>query len=404
MTVTEHQNHPPRTGPRASETARLDDLARSRLLDTPPEERFDRITRLAQALFGVSAASISLIDEKRQFLKSFVGPLSRESERRDTFCTETIKSSDALVVENAVTDDRFRHSPLVTGDPHIKFYAGRPLTGPGGTHVGTFCIIDQSPRTFSEEQHKVLEDLTAIIQREMNLSWDIDYGARMQRALRPADPPAPAGYALGTCFYPAHGLSGDFYDLGTTPEGLFRLTVGDAMGKGVGPGLVAGAVHTAFAATGWQDGPAATLHAAAAGVEEKLGRAGSYATAFHAVVDPQTGEGRYADAGQGLSHILRADGTLERLATTGPPLGLMPGQSWGTGSFRLGPGDGLLVATDGLLDLHGGDLDRLAGVLGGRASGTSPDAAVKGWCDRRGKTGILDDITAVLLQRYSPAA
>ena len=388
----------------ASERDRLEDLSRTRLLDTPPEERFDRITRLAQALFGVSAASIALIDEKRQFLKSFVGPLSRESERRHTFCTETIKSADTLVVENAITDERFRNSPLVTGNPHIKFYAGRPLRGPGGTHVGTFCIIDQSPRTFSDDERKVLADLTAIIQREMNLSWDIDNGARMQRALRPADPPAPAGYELGTCFYPAFGVSGDFYDLGTTTDGNFRLTVGDAMGKGVGPGLVAGTVHSAFAATGWPEGPAATLRSASDSVEEKLARAGSYATVFHAVINPATGQGHYADAGQGLSHILRADGTLERLPTTGPPMGLMPGQDWATLPLSLEPGDGLLIATDGLLDLHGSDLDQLAAVIAAREPGTSPDAAVKTWCDRRGKTGVLDDITAVLLQRNASGA
>jgi sigma-B regulation protein RsbU (phosphoserine phosphatase) len=235
MTSTGSQSQIPLRGPEAPERARLEDVARTRLLDTPPEERFDRITRLAQRLFGVSAASISLIAENRQYLKSFVGPLSRENERRDTFCTETIKASDSMIVENALADERFRHSPLVTGNPHIKFYAGHPLTGPGGTHVGTFCITDQAPRSFSADQQAILEDLTEIIQREMNLSWDIGDGARVQRALLPATPPAPAGYSLGTCFYPAFGLSGDFYELGTTASGLFRITVGDAMGKGIRP-------------------------------------------------------------------------------------------------------------------------------------------------------------------------
>lgn len=371
----------------------------TRLLDTPSEERFDRITRLAQALFGVSAASISLIDENRQYLKSFVGPLSRESERRDTFCTETIKAPGTLIVENAVTDERFRRSPLVTGNPHIKFYAGRPLTGPGGTHVGTFCIIDQSPRTFSAEQEKVLEDLTAIIQREMNLSWDIDNGARMQRALLPPAPPAPDGYTLGTCFYPAFGLSGDFYELGTTNSGQFRITVGDAMGKGIGPGLVAGTVRSAFAHTRWEDAPSRIFETVAAGLDPTLARLGSYATVVHAEIDPSTGVGRYADAGQGLTHIIRADGAIERLSPTGPPLGLMAGQGWDTHSFELGPGDAILIPTDGLLDLHGGDLDRLATAIRESSPRDHPDAAVRKLCDRRGKSVILDDITAVMLQR-----
>lgn len=399
MTSTGHQTQTHLRGSDAPERARLDELYRTRLLDTPSEERFDRITRLAQGLFGVSAASIALIDENRQYLKSFVGPLSRESERRHTFCTETIKSSETLIVENALADERFNQSPLVTGNPHIQFYAGHPLTGPGGTHVGTFCIIDQAPRTFNLEQQKVLEDLTAIIQREMNLSWDIDNGARVQRALLPVASLPPAGYTIGTCFYPAFGLSGDFYDFGATPSGHFRMTVGDAMGKGIGPGLVAGTVHSAFVNTGWAAGPSGTIEGVAAHVDETLARVGSYASVFHAVIDPATGAGHYADAGQGLSHILRADNTIERLLPTGPPLGLMPGQGWDTVPFHLAPGDAILIPTDGLLDLHGGDLGRLTAALGERNPNDLPDTAVKKLCDRRGKRVILDDITAVLLQR-----
>lgn len=399
MTSTEHPSPSSLRGPNAPEWARLEDLSRTRLLDTPSEERFDRITRLAQSLFGVSAASVSLIAENRQYLKSFVGPLSRESDRGDAFCAETLKSSETLIVENALTDDRFRDNPLVTGDPHIQFYAGHPLTGPGGTHVGTFCIIDQSPRSFNAEQRKILEDLTQIIQREMNLSWDIDQGARTQRALLPVTPPSPAGYSLGVCFYPAFGLSGDFYDLGTTGAGHFRMTVGDAMGKGVGPGLVAGAARSAFADAGWDADPSRLLRDAADRLDGTLARAGSFASVFHAVIDPATGTGLYADAGQGLTHILRADSTVERLPPTGPPLGLVPGATWTQRPFALSPGDAVLIPTDGLLDLHGGDLGLLATAMTDCRTQDDADTAVKKLCDRRGKSVVLDDITAVLFQR-----
>ncbi|MCB5290748.1 PP2C family protein-serine/threonine phosphatase [Arthrobacter sp. SO3] len=399
MTSTEHQSPSNLRGPDAPEWARLEDLSRTRLLDTPSEERFDRITRLAQNLFGVSAASVSLIAENRQYLKSFVGTLSRDSDRRDAFCAETIKSAETMIVENARTDERFRDSPLVTGNPHIMFYAGRPLTGPGGTHVGTFCIVDQSPRSFDAEQQKILEDLTQIIQREMNLSWDIDYGARTQRAMLPLTPPAPAGYSLATCFYPAFGLSGDFYDLGTTGSGHFRITVGDAMGKGVGPGLVAGAAHSAFVNTGWDADPASILRYVSDRLDETLTRAGSYATVFHAEIDPATGSGLYSDAGQGLTHILRADNTMERLPPTGPPLGLVPGGTWDQRPFTLSPGEAILIPTDGLLDLHGGDLSRLAAAMPDCRTADDPDTTLKKLCDRRGKVVVLDDITAVLFRR-----
>lgn len=403
MTTTGNESRSHLQGPRAPEWKRLEDVTRTGLLDTPPEERFDRITRLAQSLFGVSSASISLITENRQYLKSFVGPLAREADRENAFCAETIKAPDTMVVENALTDERFRESPFVTGRPHIKFYAGHPLTGPGGTHVGTFCIADQAPRQFTAEQQKILEDLTAIIQREMNLSWDIDTGARVQRALQPAVPSAPAGYSLGTCFYPASGVSGDFYEFGTTAAGQFRVTVGDAMGKGVGPGLVAGTVRAAFTHCDWEAEPARILGSVGAALEETLARVGSFATVFHAVVDSETGAGRYADAGQALSHILRADRTLERLSPTGPPLGLVPGQSWDTGTFTLHPGDAILIPTDGLLDLHGGDLGPLGAAICHLQDSDDAESAVRKLCDRRGKRVILDDITAVLLRRHAPS-
>jgi sigma-B regulation protein RsbU (phosphoserine phosphatase) len=399
MTGTENPSPGSLRGPSAPEWVRLDDLSRTRLLDTPSEERFDRITRLAQQLFGVSAASVSLIAENRQYLKSFVGRLSRESDRRDAFCAETIKSAETLIVENARTDERFRHNPLVTGDPHIQFYAGHPLTGPGGTNVGTFCIVDQAPRSFGADQQQILEDLTQIIQREMNLSWDIDQGARTQRALLPITPAAPAGYSLGICFYPAFGLSGDFYDLGTTAAGHFRITVGDAMGKGVGPGLVAGAARSAFADAGWDEDPSRLLRDVSDRLDGTLARAGSFASVFHAVIDPRTGTGLYSDAGQGLTHILRAGGTMERLPSTGSPLGLVPGAAWDQRPFALFPGDAVVVPTDGLLDLHGGDLQQLAKAMAGCRTQEDADTAIKALCDRRGKSVVLDDITAVLFRR-----
>ena len=129
MTSTEHPSPSSLRGPNAPEWARLEDLSRTRLLDTPSEERFDRITRLAQSLFGVSAASVSLIAENRQYLKSFVGPLSRESDRGDAFCAETLKSSETLIVENALTDERFRHNPLVTGTPTSSSTRATPSPG-----------------------------------------------------------------------------------------------------------------------------------------------------------------------------------------------------------------------------------------------------------------------------------
>lgn len=137
------------------------------ILDTPPEERFDRVTRMARRLFGVPIALISLVDENRQWFKSCFGLDVSETERRISFCAHAILLDGALVIEDALQDERFADNPLVTGEPHIRFYAGQPLRTMSGKAVGTLCIIDREPRTFGEEDVAMLSDLAAMVEREI---------------------------------------------------------------------------------------------------------------------------------------------------------------------------------------------------------------------------------------------
>ena len=103
----------------ATRQAALDSL---KILDTAPEERFDRITRLAQQLFGVETAAISLIDHDRQWFKSKIGLEAEETLRSVAFCDVTIRESKNFTVPDATQDSRFSNNPLVTGDPNIRFY------------------------------------------------------------------------------------------------------------------------------------------------------------------------------------------------------------------------------------------------------------------------------------------
>jgi GAF domain-containing protein len=128
-----------------AEAERLDSLARTQLLDSPAEERFDRITRRAQRLLKVSSAVIAFIADGRQFLKSVLGPVGQNMPRNITFCDDTIRGTQPLIANDALADEKYRTSPLVTDEPHIRFYPGYPLQGPGGWNIGTFCIIDQEP-------------------------------------------------------------------------------------------------------------------------------------------------------------------------------------------------------------------------------------------------------------------
>ncbi|HEX5360953.1 MAG TPA: sensor domain-containing diguanylate cyclase [Fluviicoccus sp.] len=149
------------------EAFRLRTLTSLSILDTPPEERFDRLTRLAQRLFDVPIALVSLIDSNRQWFKSCQGLDVRETPRDVSFCAHAILGNDLLVVPDAAADARFADNPLVTGEPFIRFYAGCPLKAPNGSLLGTLCVIDRQAREFSHDDRAALRDLAAIVEQEL---------------------------------------------------------------------------------------------------------------------------------------------------------------------------------------------------------------------------------------------
>ena len=151
----------------SDEAERLAALQGLCILDSPPEERFDRYTRLARRLFGVPIALVSLVDADRQWFKSRQGLGATETGRDISFCGHAILGSDAFVIENTLEDERFEDNPLVTSDPNIRFYAGYPLPGPGGHRLGTLCIIDREPRDFGPEDQEALADIGAMVASEL---------------------------------------------------------------------------------------------------------------------------------------------------------------------------------------------------------------------------------------------
>ena len=151
----------------ADETGRLAALRALQILDTEPEERFDRITRLAERLFGTSIATVSLIDSDRQWFKSAQGTTGDEDPRDVSFCAHAILEPGTMVVEDATRDERFADNPLVVGDPNIRFYAGHPVAAPGGERLGTLCVIDDKPRQAGEFDAEALRELALMVEAEI---------------------------------------------------------------------------------------------------------------------------------------------------------------------------------------------------------------------------------------------
>ncbi len=151
----------------SNESRRLQTLRDLRLLDTPPEERFDRVTRLAKQLFNTPIALVSLVDADRQWFKSRQGLEAAETARDISFCGHAILDDKIMIVNDAESDQRFCDNPLVCGDPNIRFYAGYPLAAPDGSRVGTLCIIDNQPKKITDEQLKLLRELGRMVEEEL---------------------------------------------------------------------------------------------------------------------------------------------------------------------------------------------------------------------------------------------
>jgi phosphoribosyl 1,2-cyclic phosphodiesterase/DNA-binding NarL/FixJ family response regulator len=148
------------------EVARLRALHALDILDSPAEERFDRITRIAKRLFDVPAALVTLIDRDRQWFKSAPDFPITETPRDLAFCSYTIHDDELFVVPDTLADPRFADSPVVAAGPRVRFYAGRPVRI-DGHRVGTLCVIDQRPRQLSAEDLRILDDLAGLVEEEL---------------------------------------------------------------------------------------------------------------------------------------------------------------------------------------------------------------------------------------------
>lgn len=151
------------------EKKRLEVLWQYEVLDTVPESLFDDLTELAASICESPIAMITLVDEKRQWFKSKVGITVNETSRDISFCGHAILQEELFIVPDASKDERFSENPLVTGDPHIRFYAGAPLITPDGYALGTLCVIDKVPHELRPDQKRALQILSRHVMTQLEL-------------------------------------------------------------------------------------------------------------------------------------------------------------------------------------------------------------------------------------------
>jgi phosphoserine phosphatase RsbU/P len=360
-----------------NEEYRQADLQALRVLDTPPEHRFDRLVNLASDLFNAPIAYIALIDSDRQWFKAKCGLTVDQTGREVSFCGHAILQDTPLLIPDATEDERFRDNPLVVGEPHLRFYLGVRLRGPGGFNVGTFCIADRRRREFSDEQVRLFQRLAEVAEHELNmvgvihtqrdllearnelartqqkLQNELNEAAEYVAALLPrpmTDGPVRTDFR----FLTSSQLGGDLLGYHWLDEERTRLAVYllDVCGHGVGASLLASSV--------WQSLRRQTLPDVAfddpADVLSALNRAfpmdqhnGKFFTVWYGVYHMTSRTLRFATAGHPPA-VAFLHGELLNLGRANLVLGVLENPGYQNDSISLPPDSRVYLFSDGVYE------------------------------------------------------
>ena len=410
------------------EAERIAAVRRYGILDTPPDGTFDRLTALAARLLDVPIAIVSIVDTDRIWFKSHHGVDATEVGRDPGLCASAILQTAPWVVENAATDPRTLVNPLVAGELGLRFYVGVPLTTSEGHNLGTFCVLDEKPRSISEDDLGILRDLAAVVmdhlelrlaahqtvRHELELREEAEHMTRrLQQSLLPPALPDVPGVEVAVRWEPARGgeVGGDFYDLFQSGDGTWAVVVGDVCGKGLGAATVTAlARYTLRAAALQTDVPREALQLLNDALLRQRPGDERFVTAVY-VTARVVGDGLallLSSAGHVPALLRRADGTVEVLPAGGMPLGLFDDPALSDTVAELHPGDALFCYTDGITEARRGrhefGLNRLQHVVASTVGMKAEDAAA--FIDEnvaQFRDGELTDDTAMLILSVPPS-
>ncbi|HEY1480164.1 MAG TPA: GAF domain-containing SpoIIE family protein phosphatase [Gaiellales bacterium] len=357
---------------------RLAAVARTRLLDTDPEEPFDRLARLAAELLDAPFAFVTLVDETRTFWKSRIGleeigVSARDQPNDESFCQYVIASGERLIVGDAASDPRTRDNPSVR-TRGVAAWAGYPLRAPTGEILGSFCVVDTRVREWTPRDIHVLATLSAAATGEIALRAALldERAARrradlesarssalarsLQESLMPPDLPDVPGLEIAARYLPATGdvdVVGDFYDVFQITERTWGFMIGDVAGKGVEAAKLATlARHTMRTAAMQRLSPRDTLATLNRAIRSHEHDDTRFVTAVYGTLDPR-GDGVdvvLSVAGHPLPLVRRADGRVESGHRHGIVLGALAEPALSEEQLHLAAGDTLVLYTDGVTE------------------------------------------------------
>jgi sigma-B regulation protein RsbU (phosphoserine phosphatase) len=411
------------------ETARVNELLSLKLLDTPPEYRFDRITRLAADFFRAPVAYVALLDDNRQWLKSHIGLPSMETPKCMTFCQYAIQGEKPLVIPNAPEHPIGRGHPLVVGDPFVRFYAGVPLSGPTGKKIGTLCIVDFVPREFDDKDVTTLVALGSLVEREINLGEiihsqndllltrqrlletqrELDHefadAAKYVRMMLP--PPLNNDEIIEWAFHPSTRLGGDGLGYRRISDDLLAVYILDVTGHGLGSALLAVILLEVLR------NPAVQVDFSRPGVVlERLNQifpmkdhAGKFFSVWYGVYSRSRHEITFASAGHPPPVLFTHENgkpVLQRTAPGTSVLGIFPQIESPETTIPFPPGAELYLFTDGLYELldpkggRGSYDEFFAHLQKATSDGTRPWHAICQWYELAREKKLIDDDVSLL--------